>query len=231
MPDLSLHGMPGVSAIAVADHRIVFRQTSELFLAGGRVINGLKSADPLNTGYLRILRPGLLMGKITATGKYAPSVIGALTQAEAAAATSVTVLAAQAVELVRRVGTTGTVRFVGPPSAAGVVATFTETYSAVNTATGVITVSGLDAALIAGSFLADNDGSYLPVSFIPDGTGIKVTDHNGLDQDEPFPRLPVWGIITPSQLIPWPTDTSLQAWVRTNLSTASAGKFTFDDQY
>jgi hypothetical protein len=231
MPDVGVYGMPGVRTYTGTSPKIICRQGSELFLAGGKGINGALSRDPGNTGDLAVLRPGLLMGKITASGKYAPSVIGVTQAAKAAAATDVAILPAQAVELARRIGPTGTVRFVGPPTAAGTVATFTETLSAIDTTTGVLTHGGLDAALIAGSFVVPNDGSQIPVTAIYDGTGKKVTDADGLDLDVPFERLLIGGVLTPSQLIPWPSDTSLQAWVRTNLSTASAGKFTFDDQY
>jgi hypothetical protein len=231
MPDYGLRGMPGVASITGTSPKIVFRQGPEFFLGGGRVINGALSRDSGNTGDLAVLRPGLLMGKITASGKYAPSVIGVTQAAVSAAGTTVTVTAAQAVELVRRIGATGTLRLVGPPTAAGTVATFTETYSAVNTGTGAITVSGLDADLVAGSFVVPNDGSQTPVTMISDGTGEKVTDADGNSQDTPFRHLPIAGVITPSQLIPWPADTSLQAWVRTNLSTASGGKFIFDDMF
>lgn len=225
-------GMPGVRTAQSAAHRIVFLQgdwTSNL--AQGRIIDGSKSRDSGNTGDLDVLRPGLLMGKITSSGKYAPSILGIMTQAQVATDTSVTVSAAQAVEIVRRVGSTGTLRFVGPPTAAGTVATFTETYSAVNTTTGVITVSGLDADLIAGSFVCANDGTYLPLMPIPDGYGIKATDTDGTTSlDVPFPVTPIAGVIDSSLILPaWPSDTSLQDWIRDKMNLY--GKFVFDHGY
>jgi len=233
MSDQIITGLAGLRTARTATHRLIFRDgTITGWLSQGKIINGSLARDSGNTGDLDVLRPGLLMGKITSGGKYAPSVIGVLTQAEIATATSVTVSAAQAVELVRRVGSTGTLRFVGPPTANGTVATFTETYSAVNTGNGVVTVSALDAALVAGSFLVANDGSQIPVTFIPDGYGVKATDIDGLNLDVPFPAMPIAGVITVEQFLPvWPTDTSLQAWIRTNLSTLSGGKFVFSDQF
>lgn len=219
-------GMPGMRTAQSATHRIVFYQGNwDSDLGLGRIIDGSKSRDSGNTGDLDVLRPGVLMGKITASGKYAPSIIGIMTQAQVATDTSVTVSAAQAVELVRRVGSTGTIRFVGPPSAAGTVATFTETYSAVNTTTGVITCSGLNANLIAGSFVCADDGTYLPLTLIPDGYGVKVTDTDGSTSlDVPFAPFPIAGVVTSSQLLPaWPSDTSLREWVRDKLNLY--GKF------
>lgn len=114
-------------------------------LPGGGVISGAASRDPLNA-HPHVLQAGLLMGKITASGKYAPSVIGVLSAAYDASAdtTSITVSAATATELVRRQGSSGTFKLTGPPTAAGVVQTVTVTYSAVNTTTGVITLTALD---------------------------------------------------------------------------------------
>jgi len=222
-------GMPGMRTAQSAAHRIVFYQGNwDSDLGLGRIIDGSKSRDSGNTGDLDVLRPGVLMGKVTASGKYAPSIIGVTTGAVSATGTSVTVSAAQAVELVRRVGATGTIRLVGPPSAAGTVATFTETYSSVNTTTGVITCSSLNADLIAGSFVCADDGSYLPLTLIPDGYGVKVTDTDGsTNLDVPFAPFPIAGVITSSQLLPaWPSDTSLQEWVRDKLNLY--GKYVFN---
>jgi len=220
-------GLPGMRSAYAATHRIVVRQDLPVNFAQGRVIDGSKSRDSGNTGDLDVLRPGLLMGKITSSDKFAPTILGVLQSAASSTDTSVTVSLAQATEIVRRVGSTGTLRFVGPPSAAGTVATFTETYSAIDTATGVITCSGLDANLIAGSFVCGNDGTYLPLTFVGDGYGIKVTDVNGTNEDQPFTQMPVLACVLTENLLPvWPSDTSLQAWIFEKLNLH--GKFVPD---
>lgn len=226
-------GMPGVSAERISKHRVVTSDGYLEFLPGGLILDGAKVRDPANPDYSslgsaaqRRLRAGLLMGEVTASGKYANSIIGVSQGAIIATATSITVTAAQAVELVRRVGTTGTIRLVGPPTAAGVVATFTETYSAVDTGTGVITISAADAALIAGSFICANDGTYLPTTFLPDGWEIIVPEDS---TDLPFEKPPIRGNIDSSKLLEWPSDTSLQAWIRTNLNTN--GQYVFTDKF
>src|SRR5262245_22792973 len=121
MPNIDVVGLPGIRAARTASYRNVFRQGDYNYLAQGRIINGTKSADSTNTGDTRYLRAGLLMGKISATGLYANSVIGVTTAAAAAAATTITVGAATVTELVRRVGSTGTFKLTGPTVANGPV--------------------------------------------------------------------------------------------------------------
>lgn len=223
-------GLPGVRAATRTSYRRVFFQGAIYdSLAGGKSVDGAKARDPGNTGTINVLRAGLLLGKITATGLYAPCVIGTLAGAVSATGVTVTVSAASATELVRRVGATGTLRLVGPPTAAGVVATFTETYSAVNTTTGAITVSALNADLVAGSFVCADDGSYLPITFVDDGYGLLVTDNDGDDVTAQLPRVPIAGVVELSALLPTPSDASLKAWIISNLNASAGGQFVFAD--
>src|SRR5579862_7390409 len=170
-------GMPGVQSEARATHYIVFKGGNWLSdLAGGKQIDGANSRDPDNTGNTNVLRPGALLGK-TASGLYAPSVVGVTQGAYTSGGTSITVTAAQAAEIVRRVGNSGHLNYVGPPSTAGTNAVISNiAFSAVNTTTGVITTSTLGANLVAGSFVSVNDGSTTPLTMVPDGYGILVTD-------------------------------------------------------
>lgn len=223
-----IFGRPGIGSRLTAQRRNVSRNGALDFYPAGAVIDGDKARDSGNTDDTRALRAGLLMGKATSGGLWSNSILGVLQGAAAAAAVSVTVTAAQATEIVRRIGSTGTLRFVGPPGAAGTVATFTETYSAVNTTTGVITVSALDAALIAGSFVCADDGTHEPKSFIEDGYGYVIPD---TDADIEWPRVPVAGTLDVDQIIDWPSDSSLKTWVREKLSTLAGGKFIFSDQF
>jgi hypothetical protein len=85
---------------------------------------------------------------------------------------------------------------------------------------------------ISGSFIGAGDGSQIPLTFIPDGYGIKVTDTDDVTNlNVPFPNLPIAGVVTPTQLINWPTDTGLQTWIENNISDATGGKFVFDSTY
>src|SRR4051812_25620533 len=92
-------GLPGVKSAVGAAHRLIFKQTSELFLAGGRIIDGTKSRDPDNTGNIDVLRAGLVMGKVTSGGKYANSIMGLTNAAYAPSATSLTLTSQAVTEL------------------------------------------------------------------------------------------------------------------------------------
>jgi hypothetical protein len=220
-------GMPGIKALRTASWRRVFREGSLLAdLAGGKVIDGAKSRDPTNSP-TTVLQPGTLMGKITASGKYAPSILGVTTVAYTSGGTTLTVAAATAAELVRRVGTSGNFNTVGPPGAAGTVATINTAFSAVNTGTGAITVTSLGANMVVGSLIMPQDGSQNALTLIEDGYGIWVQDNDGLDIDVPFNRMPIAGVIDDTQIVNWPADVSTQAFLRALLSTASGGKFVF----
>jgi len=225
-------GMPGIRAErAAAPRKILASGDGAIFFAGGRVIDGSKSRDPLNTGDVDVLRAGMLMGKITASGKYAPSVIGALSQAydkDGSSNTTMVVSAATATEIVRRIGTSGTFKVTGPPTSGGTVATEAITYSSVNTSTGAITVSVASNDFIAGSFVQPADGSETPLGLIGDGYGIKVTDADGSSIDVPLPNLLIGGVADASQIINYPSDSSLKARVKSWLR-ANGYAWCFDD--
>ena len=232
MPTTPFIGMPGVKSLRSATPRRIFlTDEGRVYLPSIQSIDGTLSRDPGNTGDLPVLRPGLLMGKITASGKYAPSVLGVTTAAYTSGGTTLNVSAAQATEIARRVGASGSLYAVGPPSAAGSVAVTSVTYSAIDTTTGDITCTSLGVNKIAGTLLAATDGTHLPITLIPDGYGVVVTDTDGTTSlDVPFPQFPIAGVITASQLLPvWPSDTSLRAWVRDQLNTY--GKFVLDYGY
>jgi hypothetical protein len=233
MPYLDVPGLPGMRAARTASHRTILRGGMYAFLSGGKTIAGGASRDPGNTSDVDVLRAGLLMGKISSVvnslgtvGFFAPSILGVTTNAEAIGATSIEASAAVITELVRRCGTTGTFKLTGPPSAAGVVATETVTYSAASGTT--ITATAIVNAYVAGSFIQPTDGSETPLSFIPDGFSLKVTDLDGTSTDIEWPNLPIGGELDASQLINWPSDTSLQRWIVNRLCDVPGGKFVFD---
>lgn len=216
-------GLPGVTTRSGTSPRNVMLGGLEL-LPGGKIIDGAKSRDPGNTGDLDVLRAGTLMGKITSGGKYAPSIMGVTTNAEAIGSTSIQAAAAVVTELVRRVGATGTFKLTGPATAGGVVETETVTYS--GTSGTDITVTALTKAFVAGSFIQPTDGSEEPLAFIEDHDGIKVTDQDDADVSVPFARVPIAGVVDASQLLPaWPSDTALQLWIMERFP-----RFTFDHE-
>lgn len=224
-------GRPGIGSAVTAQRNNVTRDGNVTFFPGGAVIEGTKSRDPGNSAHsVRSLRAGLLMGKITASGYWAPSIIGVTTGAYTSGGTELTVSVASAVEIARRVGSsgTGTLKAVGPPTAAGTVAATAVTFSAVNTTTGVITVTSLGVDKIAGTFITAADGSEVPRSFICDGYPLLVPEDSS---DISYPWLPISAIVDTADIIDWPSDTSLRTYIRESLSTLAGGKFVFADQF
>jgi len=225
----AITGLPGIKSERDFQDRLI-RLTPEnrAYIITGKTVDGTLSRDPLNGTDTDVLRPGLMLGKVTATGKYAPSILAPIINAEIATATAIEVTAAQAAELVRRVGATGAFNLVGPPTAGGTVIVEDVDYTAVNTTTGVITVDATTAAFIAGSFIMFQDGSGDPVALIDDNVFIKVTDRDRVSQDAPFALPLIAGQIDSSQILNWPSNAPLQAYLVSKLNTQGQGNFLFD---
>lgn len=144
MPTILNSGLPGIRAARTANHRIVFLQAGPLVnFAGGRIIDGTKTRDVTNTSAIDRLQAGLVMGKITSGGKYSNSIIALTQGALTGTGTTLTTSAAIATEIVRRIGSTGTFKLTGPPTAAGTVRTATVTFSAVNVSSGDVTITAV----------------------------------------------------------------------------------------
>jgi len=146
---------PGVAASTEYGFRQIMAAGRPQYLPGGAVIDGDVARDPSNTGYVDRLQAGLLMGRLTTGGKWAPSVIGTLGTTIAGTATTLTFLnATEATELARRVGASGTFKITGPHVAGGRVKTRTLTYSAIGGAAGANEVQMFtpDAAASAGTY-------------------------------------------------------------------------------
>lgn len=231
-------GLPGTRSATTASYRTVTSGGPLMsVLPRGRIIAGGCSRDPGNTTDVTRLRAGLIMGKIGTVvnslgtvGFFAPSILGVTTNAEAVGATTIEASAAVVTELVRRCGSSGTFNLIGPGSSGGVVVQELVTYSAASSTN--ITVTAIANNFIAGSFICPTDGSQEPLAFIPDGYPVKVTNDAGTSQDIEWPTVPVSMVVDSSQLLPaWPSDTSLQAWLVSQLNRAAGGKFVFDHVY
>lgn len=224
-------GPGGVGTTRTARHKTVWRGGSiPVYFPGGRYIDSTKSRDPLNADDVTVLQAGLLMGKITSSGLYAPSILGVTTNAEAVGSVAIEAAAPVVTELVRRVGATGTFKLTGPPSASGVVDSETVTYSAASGTS--ITVTGITKAYVAGSFIQPTDGSQEPLAFIGEGYGMPMVDFDGTAAAAvQFPEIPLDAIVVSSQLVNWPSDTSLQAWIVARLNDVAGGQYIFDHRY
>ncbi len=164
------NALPGPGTTIASDFRNIFTSHDHKVLKpAGVIIEGAKARDSGNTGFLDTLRAGMLMGKVTSGGKYAPSVLGTLGDAYDGAATQMNVLnIPEATEIARRLGSSGTFKLTGPPAANGTVRTETITYSAVGSGTGGDEVQ---------TFVADaasSAGSYTILLQKPDGTTVRT---------------------------------------------------------
>ena len=182
--------LPGVGAELVAAQRQLLleeRGDENMAFPIGGAISGTYSADPDNpTGRTDIIRDGMPMGRITATNKWAPSMIGQLAAALSASATNlVTMSAAQAAEITRRIGATGTFKLTGPSSAAGTVRTLTVTFSSVGAGSGQNAVNTLawSSAPTAGTFtltFLKSDGTYVTTAALAYGATVSTTVANAI---------------------------------------------------
>lgn len=231
-------GMPGIGTVVTATPREIFAGNAQFnqYIPGFFIIDGIKAADPLNVDAVTaatqydVLRCGLLMGKITASGKYGASVIGVTTGAITTSSTTIAVSAAVGTEIVRRIGASGTFKLTGPPTAAGVVATQTVTYSAISGTAVTVTALGTNgAAVVAGSLIQPTDGSETILTMIGDKYGIKVSDLSANRQDTPADQFTLGGFVNSSNIINYPADASLKTWVKAALN--AAGSYQFSDAF
>lgn len=139
----------GLRQLTQINPRIPFSSISAMNRAVpiAAIIDGTKSRDPDNTGTINVLRAGLLMGKVTTTGKYANSVIGVTTAALGGNQTTLKATAQAVTELVRRVGSSGTFTLSGAEATGQVARSRTVTYSAASGTSITITALGAIAGV------------------------------------------------------------------------------------
>ncbi len=198
---------------------------------GGRMLDG-SSQDWSNPTSPSLHRPGVILGKIAATGTYANALLGITTATAASGATSITIGVAQAAAVVARIGTSGTLTLVGPPTAGGIVATSQVAFTAVNTGTGAIATAATTAAYVQGTLVLAADGS-LPVALLGGGTdyGLSNMTVGGARRLAQIPRLIVAGQIV-SKNVPGLLngDASSIAWLKGQLNSGGR-RFIWNDEY
>jgi hypothetical protein len=196
------------------------------------VVRGASSRDPLNTGYLWTLQAGMLMGKRTADGLWAPSIIGLVTADYTSGATALFVSAATAVEIVRRQGASGTAKITHAPTETGtVVEGATLTYSAVNTSTGELTITNIGANVETGAFIQPNDGSENIRGILAMEEGLPVVDEDFNDANVQCPRVLVAGQVDVAQILNYQAaaKVSYNAWLKAELRANNGMAFRFSD--
>ena len=96
------------------------------------------------------------------------------------------------------------------------------------TTAGVTAVSADEGEFIAGSLVQPADGSQTIKTFVEEEDGIRVTDMNGNGLNIQFPRIPIaGGVVYAANIVNYPSDSALKAWIKTALK--AAGPFIFDD--
>ncbi len=228
MPFPRYPGVAGLGTVRSSDHRkVLLTEQGTVIYPQGLVIDGDNARDPDNTGDVDVLRAGLLVGKITANSLIGATIIGKSAEAYTSGDTVLTVTTQAATEVLRRFGSSGTaeIKIVGAPTNAGTVAEANITHSAVNTTTGVLTVSDIGATFVSGSLVLAADGCEEILGIINDGFGIKVTDADDADIDVPLPDLVVGGVIESGKIINWPasTHTTLITWLKAEIRANGAG--------
>jgi len=233
------------SEVPSTPRQILWSPNGKLVLPGGKIIDGAESRDPLNTGYLHTIRAGMLMGKITASGKYAPSVLGLVATDTSTGSPNVEVVESAGDELERRVGASGNLRLIGAPTDTGVVAISASlAYNSIGAAAGgkrtIVLAANCPAVYVDGSFLCAADGTHLPLGLIAKETGYRVTDLDGNNLDIEMHEMLIGGCIKASQILNYPASglTTLRQWVKDALNSRgvgvvvnSGGTFKFDDDF
>jgi hypothetical protein len=225
-----INGLPGVfSNTGQAQPRKFFWSDSDKakYVAGPCTLD-MTGGNGQNQPYNWILFSGMPLGIITSTtnggsvGNFAPSIIGTVQNAYTSGGTSLTIDTGGATELNRLIGGNGTFTLTSAPSANGAVASVVQTsvtYSAVNTSTGVITVTNIGANVIAGSWIGAPDGRATIKTLLAD-------DYNQSLYDLWSNRLSVFcskiwnggGVVDTGNIWPaYPTDTGLQAYLKAQI--------------
>lgn len=149
-------GKPGVQPTTyTAQPREIFWGQAEhaQYLPFPATIDGTLSGNPSNAPYTWLLFAGTLLGQVTATKKFANSILGLTTQAVAGGQTTLNTDVNTAAYLSSRIGTSGTFNLTGPSYPGGPnsgVRSQLVTYSAVNLTTGAITITATNVPTVVG---------------------------------------------------------------------------------
>ena len=238
--------MPGIGTTIVAVYKPIWKGRGGVqYLPGGGTIDGNNARDPANTysgnlpnaqtSYVNVLEPGLLMGKITASGFYGASVFG-LTSAA----------------IHRRGHEFHGARRRGPgnhpppgrhdglalPDRSGDGRRHGESAGGDRDERGGHVGNPRDLHGDAvrpwptrpwpARWCSRPTAARTIKTFVDEEDGIRVTDINGNGLNIQFPRVPIaGGVVNAPNIVNYPSDPALQAWVKTALK--AAGPFIFSD--
>lgn len=229
----NFHTIPGQYAGASITPRNIFVSaplSPDTQAPSWRFINGSLSRDP-GDNPTSMLRAGLLIGKITATGLYRPSVYGLNSVTAPASTTSITVNAAVATELARQIVVAGgpvNISVTGPATTGASVATDVVACSAASGTT--LTVGATTHTFVIGSAILTDDGSQVPLFVFADSVfGKDVTDINGNSINQTLEAIYLKADLIAEQIINLTaddfgttTEPSVQAWFKSYLKAGGA---------
>lgn len=185
------YALPGIGSELVSAARELLCMESQAgdMLPFAATIDGALTRDPDNPTVTRpdVLRDGLAMGQVTATLKYANSILGQLAAAITSTTTNVLCLTQyEAAEVTRRIGASGTFNITGPATAGGAVRTLLATYSAVGSGSGANCVQTVawNSVPTAGTFtltLTKSDGTIQTTAAINYNATCSTTVANAIN--------------------------------------------------
>jgi len=169
-------GLPGVQSERSFAYRSVRKtDVGAMYLPRGGIIDASNSRDPGNTNYEYVLRAGMLMGRVTSNNLYAPSIIGTVAETIDGSETALTLNAAATItEIVRRIGSTGTVTITGSSGKANTVyetsaRSMTATFSAASGTTLTITALGTSGVWTLNAAAGADAGTFKLRIIAPNG--------------------------------------------------------------
>lgn len=210
---MDIYGTPGIkSARETGDFPIKIQNPE--YLAGGVLIDGSNSRDFGNTGDTDVLRPGMLMRRVS--NQYRPAILGSVSS-DYTTGTTLTVGTATAQMVEKVIGSSGTLWVLGHDgsgTAEGDVDAEEVTFSAVDTGAGTLTITALTGDFDAGSVLLAFQPALLGGSggvsghaeafiLINKADGVKVTDPDDADMDAMLAEAAIGGVVDASQIIDW----------------------------
>jgi len=235
----SFNAIPGMQPLFVSQPRDIFYTETDKaqFFAPPPAIDGTASGNGSNQPYNWLLWAGMVIGKESGSNIFATSIIGQSTVALTTSATTLVTDVGTATELLRRLGGSGTLTLTGPPTASGVVASATVTYSAVDTTTGHITISETGVAFVSGSWIGPVDGTQLDGSstvytLLAEQNGVKVVDQLNTTRVNAYSNR-IWtggGVINTSYIVNYPADSSMKAYLKGAIRQ-SVPNATFSDDF
>ena len=246
-------GISGIgTATRVTPRDILSTDVGCSFKPGYATISGADCRDAGNAD-VHVLRAGYMISKDTVRTKggvadqgddqFKGTCLGFTTANYTSGGTSLTVSAATATELNRRYGSSGENEFyvvgdtdLGSGDEETAVAFIAATHSAVNTTTGVITVTTLGADFSTGSMIiaseavlnAAND-QLTETYLIYDRYGIRVTNDSDASMDVELAYRLIAGQVNTAMIVDYPTNPGLRRWLKDELRDSKIGLSFSDD--